>query len=388
MINSEALGSPCQRLPEVLLIAGSRPEAARLAPVASAMAAQGRVGPVTVAGGADPMRVHDAFEALGAPPGVTVLPGVAPANVVQVGAALAVRFDDLMSERRPAAVLVAGGGVAALVAAQVAFFHKVPVVHLSAGADVDGLPCPFPEEGNRRVIAQMTSLFLHTAGKGVLCNVSGPNSITVGDTLSAVTPTSRELSEVAARAGEGGVRLGMLDASVPSILSAGSTLLGSTPDLELVLVGRPSTDVWKDPVLVGLNGHPRVHMLDRDRIRDLLGIVAVSSFAATDRCGRYFEALACGVPALRVDSARTRVEHAAANTDADWIPAVASNTDAVLHAMSAMLAGPSRALGQAGSPPPGPAAASRVEHAVAWMLGLERDPVPTGPISEDPAKAC
>jgi UDP-N-acetylglucosamine 2-epimerase (non-hydrolysing) len=139
MINSKASAPPCPDLPEVLLIAGSRAEAARLAPVASAMRESGRLAPVTVAVGADPMRVHDAFEALGAPPGVTVLPGVSPANAVRVGAALAVPFDDLLTERTPTAVLVAGGGVAALVAAQVAFFHKVPVVHLHAGDDVDDL---------------------------------------------------------------------------------------------------------------------------------------------------------------------------------------------------------------------------------------------------------
>jgi UDP-N-acetylglucosamine 2-epimerase (non-hydrolysing) len=349
------------------------------------MRALGRVAPVTVAGGADPMRVHEAFEALGAPPGVTVLPGVAPANAVQVGAALAVRFDDLMSERRPAAVLVAGGGVAALVAAQVAFFHKIPVVHLYAGTDVDDLLCPFPEEGNRRVIAQLTSLFLHTTGKGVLCNVAGPNSVTVGDTLNAVTPTGPTLAELAARARRGSSRVGMLDASVPSILSAGSTLLGSTSDLELVLVGRASTDVWKDPVLVGLSVHPRVHMLDRDRVRDMLGIVAVSAFAATDRCSRYLESMACGVPALLVDSAREPSDDATFDAEPDWIPAVAPNVDAVLHAMSALLADSPRAVGPTGSPPPGPAAAHRVEHAVAWMLGIERDAAPS---SEDPAKAC
>ena len=384
MTNLKATAPARPDLPEVLLIAGSRPEAARLAPVASAMTESGRVAPVTVAGGADPMEVHEAFEAFGAPPGVTVLPGVSPANAVRVGAALAVRFDDLLTERTPAAVLVAGGGVAALVAAQVAFFHKVPVVHLHTGADVDDLLCPFPEEGNRRVIAQLTSLFLHTAGKGVLCNVGGPNSITVGDTLAGVTPADPALAELAGRARDGAARVAILDASVPSILSAGATLLGSTPDLELVLVGRSATDVWADPVLVELTGHPRVHLIERDRIRDLLGIVALSAFAVTNRPGRYFEAMACGVPAILVDSARVD----RAELDPDWIPAVAPTAGAVLRAMSGRLGGSSLLCASPGSRSSAPGAAVRVEHAVAWMLGLERDPAPAGPISEDPAKTC
>jgi UDP-N-acetylglucosamine 2-epimerase (non-hydrolysing) len=382
MTNSNATAVPCPRSPEVLLIAGSRPEAARLAPVASAMEASGRVTPVTVAGGADPMRVHDAFEALGAPPGVTFLPGAPMSNAVQVGAALAVRFDDLMSERRPAAVLVAGGGVAALVAAQVGFFHKVPVVHLDVGADVDDVLCPFPEEGNRRVIGQLTSLFLHTTGKGVPCRVAGPNSVTVGDTLAELTPADPQLADLADRVRRGTAQLGVLDASVPSILYAAATLLGSTPGLELVLVGRRPRDVWQDPALVSLTGLPRVHLVDRDKTRDLLGAVAVAAFAATDRCGRYFEALACGVPAMLVDSAHL------CETDRSWIAAVAPNVDAVLHAMSDLLAASPHVSGSGAPRVLEPTAARRVEHAVAWMLGLEHEPAPTDPISEDPAKAC
>lgn len=389
MTNSRALAPARPDLPEVLLIAGSCPEAARLAPVAAVMTALGRIAPVTVAGGADPMRVHDAFEALGTAPGVTVLPGVSRVNTVRVAAALAVRFDDLLAERKPAAVLVAGGGVAALIAAQVAFFHKVPVVHLHAGADVDDLLCPFPEEGNRRVIAQLTSLFLHTAGRGVLCNVAGPNSITVGDTLDGLAPAGPALADLATRARQGSARAGILDASVSSILSAGSSLLGSTPDLELVLVGRSSTDVWADPVLVGLTGHPRVHLLERDDVRDLLGIAAVSSFAATDRVDRFFESMACGVPAILVDSGRGGRGETPYDgedlLDREWIPAVAPNAGAVLCAMSRLLGDPSAGAGPAGSRPYRAGAARRVEHAVAWMLGLERDPAPN---SEDPAKAC
>jgi hypothetical protein len=176
----------------------------------------------------------------------------------------------------------------------------------------------------------------------------------------------------------------VLDASVPSILSAGASLLGSTSDLELVLVGSSATEVWKDPMLVGLSGHPRVHLLGRDKIRDLLGVDAVSTFAATDRPSRFFEAMACGVRAVFVGSGRARC----AELDPDWIPAVAPNAGAVLRAMSGLLGDSSKAFGPAMSRPALLDPARRVEHAVAWMLGLERDPVPAGPISEDPAKAC
>ena len=54
-------------------IAGSRPEVARLAPVATAFADADRIRALTVATGPDPMAVHEAFEALGVPADVTPL---------------------------------------------------------------------------------------------------------------------------------------------------------------------------------------------------------------------------------------------------------------------------------------------------------------------------
>ena len=57
---------------DILLVAGSRPEVARLAPVARAFESVGRIRAITVATGCDPMAVHEAYEALGVPADVTV----------------------------------------------------------------------------------------------------------------------------------------------------------------------------------------------------------------------------------------------------------------------------------------------------------------------------
>ncbi|MGQ0483658.1 MAG: UDP-N-acetylglucosamine 2-epimerase [Pseudonocardia sp.] len=375
MLNADPLGAPPDYPPEVLVLAGSRPEAARLAPVATAMADQGRVEPVVVAGGSDPMRVHDAFEALGVPPEITLLLGAAPSSQVQVAAALSVRLDELIVERMPSAVLIAGGGVAPLVAAQVAFFRRIPVVHLYTGTDVDDLLCPFPEEGNRRVISQLSSLFLHTRGRGVLCNVAGPNSVAVGDTLAAITPVDPDLADLAARARAGDTRVGLLDASCPAILAATAPLLTRQTDVELVLVDLPDPHPGEDPVLDWLRGHPRVHAMDRLRLVDLMGAIAVLTFAATDRPHRQHEMLACGVPTLLVGEP----ESPADVLDPGCMVTVDPDPESLLAAMSRLLAGSSRGA----LDPAGTAAAHRVEHAVAWMLGLERDAVP----SWDPASA-
>ena len=149
---------------DILLIAGSRPEVARLAPVATAFAEADRIRALTVATGPDPMTVHEAFEALGVPADVTMLlrepPDPQPAAIA---ATLMTRLDEVLVDLDPSAVMVHGGSMTAAVAAQVAFWRQIPVVHLQSGVATDDLLCPFPQEANRRVIGQLASLFLVTA---------------------------------------------------------------------------------------------------------------------------------------------------------------------------------------------------------------------------------
>ncbi len=171
---------------DVLLVAGSRPEVARLAPVATAFDDVDRIRAVTVATGPDPMAVHEAFEALGVPADVTQLlrEPFDPVNPASIGAMLMTRLDELLVDLDPSAIMVYGGGMTAAIAAQVAFWRQIPVVHLQAGVASDDLLCPFPQEANRRIIGQLASLFLTTGG-AALGSPIGPNAIPVGDTMAA-----------------------------------------------------------------------------------------------------------------------------------------------------------------------------------------------------------
>ena len=109
---------------DVLLVAGSRPEVARLAPVATAFADADRIRALTVAAGPDAMTVHEAYEALGVPAEITKMPGpMSGPHPAAVGAMLMNSLDELMLDLDPSAVMVYGGGMTAAVAAQVAFWR-------------------------------------------------------------------------------------------------------------------------------------------------------------------------------------------------------------------------------------------------------------------------
>ena len=61
---------------------------------------------------------------------------------------------------RPDAVMVQGDTTTTMVAALAAFYEQVPVLHLEAGLRTDNRYNPFPEEVNRRLTSQLTSLHL------------------------------------------------------------------------------------------------------------------------------------------------------------------------------------------------------------------------------------
>lgn len=74
------------------------------------------------------------------------------------------QLDDVWQKRQPALVLVHGDTATALAAALAAFENKIPVAHVEAGLRSGNLKDPWPEEGNRVIIDQVSEyLFVPSA---------------------------------------------------------------------------------------------------------------------------------------------------------------------------------------------------------------------------------
>ena len=78
-------------------------------------------------------------------------------------------IDDLTSEiikelskiykkQKPDIVFVQGDTTTALAASLSAFFNKIPIAHIEAGLRTENIFSPFPEEANRRIISQISTL--------------------------------------------------------------------------------------------------------------------------------------------------------------------------------------------------------------------------------------
>ena len=346
---------------DILLVAGSRPEVVRLAPVARAFESVGRIRAVTIATGCDPMAVHEAYEALGVPVDVTVLlrEPLGP-NPATVAAVLLTRLDDLLVDLDPSAIMVHGGGMTAVVAAQVAFWRQIPVVHLQAGVATDDLLCPFPQEANRRVIGQLASLFLTTGG-AALGSPIGPNSIPVGDTMAAnPEPSDLRFAGLVRRVRTRGTRLVLVGLDRPDslgVLASLPDLLDREPDIELVAFGRLAAHGAAHPLAL----HDRAVVVRNVPASELLGLITASTVLVSDDPELVAEAPGLGTPAVLVDG--PHIPQPGDSIRSILSPAVMDTVRQVLAAAP----GPSPELSDG-------LEAVRVEQAVAWMFGLTTSP--------------
>jgi UDP-N-acetylglucosamine 2-epimerase (non-hydrolysing) len=347
---------------DVLLVAGSRPEVARLAPVSTAFADANRIRAVTVATGPDPMGVHEAFETLGVPADVTLLVreemSPDPAGITSV---LMPRLDELLMDLDPSAVMIHGGGMTAAVTAMVAFWRQIPVVHLQAGVASDDLLCPFPQEANRRVIGQLASMFLTTGGVAMGQQL-GPNAIPVGDTLNAnPPPADPKFARLGRRIRLDGTRLvlvGLDRADSLGVLAGLPDLLGREPDIEVVLFG----ELAAHPAASPLQDHPRATLARSLPLAELVWLVSGSTVLVSDDPELVSDAPGLGTPAVLVDG--PHVQEPGDSIRSILSPAVMTTVRQVLAAAPPQIAEPSDGL-----------EAARVEQAVAWMFGLCSSPL-------------
>jgi len=140
-------------LPEVHLVGGTSAEAARLAPVATAMREQARIEPILLAAGPEPLSFAQALGVFDLTAGLAVPAGADDSETI-------CRLDQLWSRRTPAAIVVQGDAGASLPAAVAAFWRRIPVVHLDAGRRSIDLGASGPTEPRRRLLTQVSTLHL------------------------------------------------------------------------------------------------------------------------------------------------------------------------------------------------------------------------------------
>jgi UDP-N-acetylglucosamine 2-epimerase (non-hydrolysing) len=379
-------------IPEVHLVGGTRPEAVKLAPVATALREAGLLEPVLVASGQHPAMVAQALTAFGLEPDVMLQVDRTTGTQAELLTEMIRQLDDLWAERTPAAVIVQGDTTTSLAGALAAFWRRIPVVHLEAGLRSGDLDSPFPEEANRRLVAQVAALHLAPTPLAAMNlldeNIATGDVLITGNTVvdatlavagrrmpfqNADVAKAREIGENRRLVLVTAHRRESWGAPLDRILDAVRELVARYPDIDVILPSHPNPAV-RAQVDAALAGVERVTVTDPLPYPDLSRLLSEAYLVLTDSGGIQEEAPSFGVPALVLRDVTERVE----SLHAGCARLVGSDTDLIVKEAAELLDSPVRrnAMTAGGNPYGDGLAARRTAQATAALLGLAGAPEP------------
>ncbi|ONI81138.1 UDP-N-acetylglucosamine 2-epimerase (non-hydrolyzing) [Actinosynnema sp. ALI-1.44] len=380
---------------EVHLVAGTRPEAVKLAPVHTAMTRSGRMRPVMVASGQHPVMVRQALASFDLAPDEELKIDRVAGDQTELMAKLSTELDALWARRTPDAVLVQGDTATALAAALVAFWCRIPVVHLEAGLRSHDMTAPFPEEANRRLVGVLSTVHLaptglaraHLLAEGVPDDRIQVVGNTVVDAIQSVAGrpfAEQRLVAVERRALGGDTRLVLVTVHrreswgepIAAVLRAVRRLVRLNPDIEVVLPAHPNPAV-RAQVYQELAGCDRVLVTDPLDYPDMARVLRAATLVLSDSGGIQEEAPTFGVPVLVLRDTTERQEA----VDAGCALLVGTDEHKILSTAHRLLGRPAVVARMTAQRNPfgDGYAGERTEQVVADLLGLAGSPLLMAP---------
>lgn len=170
-----------------MVVLGTRPEGIKLAPLVRALQASESFEVDVVATGQHREMLDPVLELFGIVPDADLDIMSAGQTLTDITVRTMERLTPKVCGEPPDVLVVQGDTTAAMAGALTGFYHRVPVVHLEAGLRSGDIYSPFPEEVNRRLISQVTTLHLAAtqgARENLIAEGVAPWQITVvGNTV-------------------------------------------------------------------------------------------------------------------------------------------------------------------------------------------------------------
>lgn len=171
----------------IMTIYGTRPEAIKMAPIVRALEADADFEPIVAVTGQHREMLDQVNAVFGITPDVDLDIHHSGQTLEQVTARVLDGVKGILAERRADAVVVQGDTTTTFAAALAGFYAQVPVVHVEAGLRTFNRYSPFPEEINRRMTTQLSTLHLaptNTSRDNLLAEgVAHPDIVVTGNTV-------------------------------------------------------------------------------------------------------------------------------------------------------------------------------------------------------------
>jgi UDP-N-acetylglucosamine 2-epimerase (non-hydrolysing) len=332
----------------VSIILGTRPEAIKMAPVIQQFQASPHFDTQVILTGQHKEMVDQVMTLFGLTANHNLAIMKAKQTLTDITYRTLQGLEPLFRQLNPAMVFVQGDTTTAFAAALAAFYQQIPVGHVEAGLRTDDLYNPFPEEANRRLVSQITTLHFaptavsveHLQRSGVVQGIHQTGN-TVIDALLAVA----ERQPPCAIPGLDWEKHRVIVATVHRRENWGAPLqdiakgflqiLEAFPDTALLLPLHRNPTV-REPLTAILGSHPRVFLTEPLDYTDLVGAFRRCYLLLTDSGGVQEEAPSLGKPVLVLRETTERPEAIMAGTS----KLIGTNPDRILAEASELLSNP------------------------------------------------
>lgn len=311
-------------------IFGTRPEAIKMAPIVIGLQESGLFECITTVTGQHRQMLDQVIELFGITPQYDL-------NILQPGQTLSEimtrtidGLNTVFEDRKPDAVLVQGDTTTTTAASIAAFYRGIPVIHAEAGLRSGDLLSPFPEEANRKITSQITSLHLaptSTSRQNLIAEgILAPDIVVTGNTVidaliatlgQDIRFTDPRLEDLATsgrtillvtthrRENQGGAML--------NIGRALARIADAEPDLVIVLPAHKNP-VVREAVLPFIEGKTNVVITEPLAYGEFTRMLSLAHIVLTDSGGVQEEAPSLGKPVLVMRENTERPEAVAAGT--------------------------------------------------------------------------
>lgn len=294
----------------ITIILGTRPEAIKFAPLIICFLKEQSIKLRVVVTGQHKEMVDQVFNSFGIKYDLNLEIMKIKQTLTDITRKTLVNLEKEFEENNPSLVLVQGDTTTAFAAALAAFYKKIPIGHVEAGLRTNSIFEPFPEEVNRRLISNMSSINFaptETAVKNLKRNnVSG----SIHKTGNTVIDASRIISEKNKK-----ITIKNLDLKHKKIILAtvhrrenwGENLLNILNGLsEIVRVNKDSililpmhpNPIIRGPIKKMLGHQSRIYLIEPLDYEDLIAHIKLSTLIITDSGGIQEEAPGFSKPVL------------------------------------------------------------------------------------------
>ncbi|MFD7137618.1 non-hydrolyzing UDP-N-acetylglucosamine 2-epimerase [Streptomyces sp. NPDC059894] len=375
----------------VCVVIGTRPEAIKMAPVITALRAHPDLDPVVVSTGQHRQMLDETLDAFGLAADIDLRVMAPRQTLSQVTARILNGLEDRLPGLGADALLVHGDTATTLAGALAGFHHGVPVVHVEAGLRSGELGSPFPEEGNRRLVGQVSALHLAPTPANranLLCEgISDETIVVTGNT---VIDALRWAGDHATEYGHPALR--DLDDDPRRVVLASAHRRDAWPQLPDIaaafrrIADEPGTRVViplhrnpavRQEILPVVAGHPDITVTDPLPYLSFTKLLKRADLIVSDSSGAQEEGPALGKPTLVLSDVTERSEAVVAGT----ARLVGKTTEGIVAATLELLRDPVAydRMASAANPYGDGRAAQRTVDSVASFLGFGDRPEPFVP---------